>query len=379
MSLFGKNNSLLNSEHRNILNRLGITLDGNLTIDGVKVTGVNSDPPPATDTTPPNEVTSLAYSNVAETSATISWVASTSTDISGYEVYQGNTLLATTSGVSYNATNLTSNTLYEFTVKAKDNSENVSTGVSISFTTLNSSAATTEGMIFDVDFTNMAVSNANTIYDTVNNYPVTLTGLTHDGVNDGFLDNTGVRFQTSDYASIPFNTGQLKTDISSADSFTIEYRLYNPKGIIGRADSNSFRVYYTGTDITRFVPYINTALAKTSAGGGGGTLTHLDTSETREPSQAFNTTGDLNIVTLRMNAGGSYDVIINGYYKLTSTISDFSSWDKDLMTLSPHYLRRDLVALNTEVTTYAGASTFNRALTNQEIKDRYDFIKAVSS
>jgi chitodextrinase len=89
----------------------------------------------ATDTTAPNNVTNLATSNVTATSLTLSWTASTSTDVASYDVYNGATLLGNTTSTTYGVTGLTGNTSYTFYVKAKDQAGNIASGTSVSVTT----------------------------------------------------------------------------------------------------------------------------------------------------------------------------------------------------------------------------------------------------
>ncbi|MBD1379244.1 fibronectin type III domain-containing protein [Metabacillus arenae] len=91
----------------------------------------------APDLISPNEVTNLTASNITATSLTLSWTASSSSDVSAYEVYRGSTFLSTVTGTTYNVSGLTASTQYTFTVKAKDTSNNVSTGVSVNATTTN--------------------------------------------------------------------------------------------------------------------------------------------------------------------------------------------------------------------------------------------------
>jgi hypothetical protein len=87
------------------------------------------------DTTAPNNVTNLAYSNVAQTTLTLTWAASTSPDVASYDVYNGATLLANVTGTTYNVSGLTASTQYTFAVKAKDAANNVASGTSVTVTT----------------------------------------------------------------------------------------------------------------------------------------------------------------------------------------------------------------------------------------------------
>jgi len=95
----------------------------------------------AADTQAPTAPTSLASSNITETSVSLSWTASTdNVAVTGYDIYRNGTLLASTTSTSYSVTGLTASTTYTFYVKAKDAAGNVSAASStISVTT---SAAT---------------------------------------------------------------------------------------------------------------------------------------------------------------------------------------------------------------------------------------------
>lgn len=96
------------------------------------------------DTTPPNEATGLA-ATPGTTTVDLTWVGSNSSDIQGYNVYDGamkkNGALIT--GMSYTVTGLTPETPYTFTVKAVDTSSNESTGVQV--TTATTAAAGGDG------------------------------------------------------------------------------------------------------------------------------------------------------------------------------------------------------------------------------------------
>jgi len=133
--------------------RIGVSDNGRITIDGVEQIGDGTAPSNlilfenwvdgesvaidtnTTDTTPPNNVTNLSTSNITTTGLTLSWTASTSTDVSGYEIYRGSTLLSTVTGTTYNVSGLITSTAYTFTVKTKDTSNNISNGISVNATT----------------------------------------------------------------------------------------------------------------------------------------------------------------------------------------------------------------------------------------------------
>ncbi len=79
------------------------------------------------DVTAPSNPTSLASSNITETSVNLTWSASSdNAGVTGYDVYQGGSLLTSTTGTTYSVTGLTANTSYSFTVRAKDAAGNTS-------------------------------------------------------------------------------------------------------------------------------------------------------------------------------------------------------------------------------------------------------------
>ncbi len=82
----------------------------------------------AADTTAPSAPTTLTASGTTYNSTNLSWTASTdNVAVTGYDVYQGATLLgSTTTATTYAVTGLTGSTAYAFTVKAKDAAGNIS-------------------------------------------------------------------------------------------------------------------------------------------------------------------------------------------------------------------------------------------------------------
>ncbi len=107
------------------------------------------------DTEAPSAPTNLSASNVTQTSVDLSWNASTdNVGVTGYNVYQGASLLGSVTGTSAQVTNLSAGTTYSFSVKAKDAAGNLSTASNeVTVTTLPED------------------NNENNCSNTVNNYP----------------------------------------------------------------------------------------------------------------------------------------------------------------------------------------------------------------
>ncbi|KPH14287.1 reprolysin-like metallopeptidase [Chryseobacterium sp. ERMR1:04] len=93
------------------------------------------------DTTAPTAAT-LSASGTTSTSTNLSWSGATdAVGVTGYDVYQGTSLIGSTASTSYTVTSLTPSTNYNFTVKAKDAAGNISVASnSVSVTTLAGSA-----------------------------------------------------------------------------------------------------------------------------------------------------------------------------------------------------------------------------------------------
>lgn len=111
---------------------------------------------PVIDNIAPEDISGLMISSVSQDSVSLSWMASPSTDVKGYNVYNGNNLLTLTQSTSCTITGLTAGTDYVFTIKAKDNANNLASGISITART--------------GDITNNVIDGGNfttIVYDTV--------------------------------------------------------------------------------------------------------------------------------------------------------------------------------------------------------------------
>ncbi|MEZ5047262.1 MAG: M4 family metallopeptidase [Chitinophagaceae bacterium] len=91
------------------------------------------------DVTAPSAPTNLSASNTTQTSTDLSWNASSdNVGVVLYNVYQGASLIGTSTSTSFVASGLTANTTYSFSVKALDGNNNVSGSSNVlSVTTLN--------------------------------------------------------------------------------------------------------------------------------------------------------------------------------------------------------------------------------------------------
>ncbi|WP_420553192.1 endonuclease [Tenacibaculum aiptasiae] len=80
-----------------------------------------------TDTQAPTTPSGLVASNITQTTVDLAWTASTdNTAVTGYNIFNGSTQVATSTSTSTTVTGLTAGTSYNFTVKAYDAAANVS-------------------------------------------------------------------------------------------------------------------------------------------------------------------------------------------------------------------------------------------------------------
>ena len=97
----------------------------------------------STDTTAPSIPLNLSSNAKTTTSVSLTWsVSSDNIGVTGYEVYNGASLVATTTATSYNVTGLTASTAYSFSIKAKDAAGNKSANSAALSVTTNATSTT---------------------------------------------------------------------------------------------------------------------------------------------------------------------------------------------------------------------------------------------
>lgn len=152
------------------------------------------------DTQAPTAPTSLAASNVTQTTLTLTWTASTdNVGVTGYNVFQGSTNIGTVTGTSANITGLSSGTSYSFHVTAVDAAANesassntvnvttqspdttapsVPTGLAASGVTQTSLTLSWSASSDNVGVTGYDVYRDGSLYTSVSGTSTSVTGLT---------------------------------------------------------------------------------------------------------------------------------------------------------------------------------------------------------
>lgn len=162
----------------------------------VVITGIS------TDTEAPTAPANFMASNVTLTSATLTWEASTdNVDVVGYDVYEGTSLVESTTNTTLDLTGLIMSSSYTYSVKAKDAAGNVSEAVEITFMTLNDTDAPTAPSSLSVSA--ITLTSATLTWDAstdnigVVGYDVYQGAALVSSVTNTYLDIVGLSIDTS--------------------------------------------------------------------------------------------------------------------------------------------------------------------------------------
>lgn len=145
-----------------------------------------------TDTQAPTAPTSLAASGTTSTATNLSWTAATdNVGVTGYDVYQGTTLKASVTGITYAVTGLTASTAYTFSVKAKDAAGNISASSNVVNVTTSGTTLT------------YCASKGNSVADEYIDY------VSIGGIANTTTGNAGYGNFTSQVGNLPYGSNTI--------------------------------------------------------------------------------------------------------------------------------------------------------------------------
>ncbi len=304
-------------------------------------------------TTPPN----LRSTGATATTISLAWDAATdNVGVTGYEVYNGVTLVATVTGRTYMVTGLAPNTSYTFTVKAKDGAGNRS-GASAALTEATTAdtqapsvptnlrtTGTTEQTVdlaWDASTDNVAVTEYNVyrggvLIGTTTTQTYAVSGLTpatsytftvraKDGAGNVSAESSPLTISTNADTQAPTtptnlrSTGQTATTVALAwDAATdnigvTEYEVYDGSTRVGTTATTSFTVdpLSAGTTYT-FTVKAKDGAGNVSAASNALTVTPVDTLPPSAPTNVRSTTTTAMSIALAWDAATD-NVGVTGY------------------------------------------------------------------
>ena len=218
----------------------------------------------AADTTAPTAPTSLTASNITETTVDLSWTASTDNiAVTGYDVYNGTNLVGATTNTSYAVTGLSVVTSYNFRVRAKDATGNVSTDSNtVNVTTIDTSAPTAPSSLVasnvgqtsldlawssstdNVSVTNYDVSQNGTVIATVSTTNYSVSSLT---ANTSYNFSVTAKDAAGNVSSASNTVNVTTEDIPSGPTTTELSAHYFESGWDGWIDGGSDCKRYSGS------------------------------------------------------------------------------------------------------------------------------------
>jgi hypothetical protein len=180
------------------------------TFDGL---GTHSITGGSADTQAPTAPTNLTASNITNTTADLTWTASTdNVAVTSYDIYKGGVYIANSTTNSYNVTGLTQSTTYNFTVYANDAAGNISTVSNTAiFTTLG-------GSISNVLFSNSFETGWDGWIDGGSDCYRIKSSRSYDG-------NYSIRIRDNSGTQSAMTSGAY--DVSSYDNLEVKFNFYS--------------------------------------------------------------------------------------------------------------------------------------------------------
>ena len=296
------------------------------------------------DTQAPSNPTSLATTNITQTTVDLSWNASTdNVGVTGYDVYQGAANIGTVTGTSVQITGLTASTSYTFSVRAKDAAGNISGASNTVNVTTSASpdtqapsnptnlvasnvAETTADLSWSASTDNVAVTGYDVYQGAANIGTVTGTSAQISGLTASTSYTFSVRARdAAGNVSGASNTVNVTTSAPPADTQAPSV----PIGLVATSvtqntvdfswNASSDNVGVTGYDVYQGTTSLGT-VSGTTYQASGLTASTSYTFSVRARDAAGNVSGASNALAVTTSgSGGGPTVLHEGYFE--------SGWD----------------------------------------------------
>lgn len=173
-----------------LINSIRVDIGGTdeaIAVDDLAVYEVQASP--VTDTAAPTAPTNLTSPGKSDTSANLSWSASTDdVEVTGYNIYRDGLLCGAVNGITtnYTAIGLVPNTAYPFTVKARDAAGNLSAASNAVTVTTNPSASGLPVNFGNRDIGNVGLTGSASYNQNTGTFSVKGSGSDISGKEDAF-------------------------------------------------------------------------------------------------------------------------------------------------------------------------------------------------
>lgn len=181
-----------------------------------------------TDTIAPGDVTNVISNPDSATAISLSWVNPSDLDVVGIDIIRDGSYLTRVTGTAFTDTGLAMNTTYTYTLKAVDNMENKSGGISKSEKTLNDTTAPGE-------VSSLKVQHSDTWAEL-------------SWINPSDSDFSHVElYKDGVFIATTTNTSYLDTSLIASTSYTYTLKTVDTVGNVSTGINLSFTTYATGT------------------------------------------------------------------------------------------------------------------------------------
>lgn len=206
--------------------------------------------PPSSDTQVPTAPTGLSSPSKSDTSVSLTWNASSDNiGVTGYEIFHGTTPCGTTASTSFTCTELSPDTSYSFTVKARDAAGNVSAlSSALSVTTNASSGSSSETILWSDSFE----SGSSNWSNFSGNWSV-VTDLTKVYSSGGVYDTGVSRVQNQSWSNYSYEAKVKVQAVNTGNRTNLQI------GIAGRLQNqnNFYIAYFNGSQSIVLAKVVN--------------------------------------------------------------------------------------------------------------------------
>ena len=224
-----------------------------------------------------------------------------------------------------------------------------------------------DSLIFHADFTDKVGTRERKMLDSKSDIEFTISDEVSSYGSDGFLDNKGILLKAGSpniNIAIPTNKKPLKQAIDFNEGVTFILCTYNPKGVHFRTEKSYDFCSRLGYDLSFQLPFVNTSNERLKLAAFGANIINLHTGETKQ-KQYVELENEINVIVTTIRKNGEIVCTLNGY-GVRGKAPNFSNWENILQN-DELQIFRNLTGLNVENAKVASFSIYANEFTDDEI------------